>query len=409
MRNTSSKARISKEILAAALAMLGAVPVMAADNQSVLSSLEAQRERQTRPLWIYGALGAGYGLSQGNEFTHTPDGTAISLGGVLSYRLPQWVFDGGVYWQQVSLSGQLPNGAAVDIKTRSGGVELSPRYRISDQVDIGPAASMLFGTNTNFSAANDASNSAVFAGLRINYELPGETLNTRLTASAQNGISISERNVWLITAGVQFGLPFGHARTVEVAKTEPAPAPVRVVAQAPKPEVRVSLSPKVVYFATGSNKLSPKGQKIIHEIGSFLGKNDVSWGALEISGHTDHRGSYQYNLKLSERRAGAVIEELVRGGARPAKLKAEAFAFARPIATGADQLALAQNRRVELVFKNVSNPGLLEKEIRRIADGRPMPDALDGPKLMEAGKVAKSAPVKAKKQTTKKKAKKASM
>jgi outer membrane protein OmpA-like peptidoglycan-associated protein len=143
-------------------------------------------------------------------------------------------------------------------------------------------------------------------------------------------------------------------------------APVKAIAKA---ELRVSLSPKVVYFNTASARMGANAKRIVREIGAFLAKNDAAWGALEISGHTDSRGSYKYNLNLSDKRSQAVMEDLARGGARPSKIKAEAFAFTRPVATGKDKASLAQNRRVELVFKNVSDPNLIEKEIRKIVEG----------------------------------------
>jgi len=378
--NMKNKILNSKSVSIATLlsASLISITASAADTQAASSqsaattrATEEMNERQARPLWFYGSIGAGYGSAQGSEFGNNPDGTALMLGGVVAYKIPQFVFDGGVYWQQVSLSGTLPSGQSLNIKTRSGLAELSPRYRVSQVFDIGPVAYTSFGTNTNFSATSDGSDTAVFAGLKANYEIPGELLNLRLTAAGARDVTISNRDVYMITAGIQIGLPLTPGKPYRA----PAPAPVVIAKAAPerpivKAELRLSLSPKVVYFNTASAKMGANAQRIVREIGAFLSQNDDNWGALEISGHTDSRGSYKYNMKLSDNRSQTVIEDLARGGARPSKIKAESYAFTRPVATGKDSSSLAQNRRVELIFKNVSNPDLIEKEIKRIVEGQ---------------------------------------
>lgn len=372
MNTFKSKLFYTAGILSCLSSTLPAFAASFANSQSMTSTFEDQRERQARPVWLYGAIGAGYGSASGREFSNSPDGSAFSLGAVISYKIPEWIFDGGVFWQQVSLSGNLPTGQTLNIDTRAASVELSPRYRFTENFSLGAAATFMFGANTNFTVFNDKTSSALFAGVKAAYEIPGESLNLRVTGSAQTSLTVSDRNVWLINVGLQIGIPLtgpkGEA-PVEVVRQDEIEtvqaAPAKPIA---KPEVRVSLSPKMVYFDTASAKMGTRAKHIIRDIGKFLAQNDKVWGRMEISGHTDYRGSYRYNLKLSDNRSKSVINELAYGGARRVKIKGEAYSYLKPINKGKDPVSLSVNRRVELVFKDVTDANLIESEIKRIVD-----------------------------------------
>ncbi|MDX4007538.1 OmpA family protein [Pseudomonas aeruginosa] len=67
-----------------------------------------------------------------------------------------------------------------------------------------------------------------------------------------------------------------------------------------------------------------------------------------LEGHTDERGTREYNMALGERRAKAVQRYLVLQGVSPAQLELVSYGKERPVATGHDEQSWAQNRRVEL-------------------------------------------------------------
>lgn len=70
---------------------------------------------------------------------------------------------------------------------------------------------------------------------------------------------------------------------------------------------------------------------------------------LEIQGHTDNIGSQEYNAKLSEDRARAVYDAIVRNGIDPARLRYRGFGFSKPVASNASEEGRAKNRRTQFV------------------------------------------------------------
>jgi OOP family OmpA-OmpF porin len=69
---------------------------------------------------------------------------------------------------------------------------------------------------------------------------------------------------------------------------------------------------------------------------------------IKIRGHTDSTGNPAYNMKLSEKRAIAVMNYLVKRGIDPKRLFAEGFGLTLPIADNDTVEGRAKNRRVEL-------------------------------------------------------------
>jgi len=71
---------------------------------------------------------------------------------------------------------------------------------------------------------------------------------------------------------------------------------------------------------------------------------------LEVRGHTDSTGDKAYNQKLSERRADAVAEYMVKNGVSPERLRAVGFGDSKPIASNSTPEGRAKNRRTEFYF-----------------------------------------------------------
>lgn len=71
---------------------------------------------------------------------------------------------------------------------------------------------------------------------------------------------------------------------------------------------------------------------------------------LQVSGHTDERGTSNYNMGLGERRGNAVASLLSSSGVKSDQINVVSFGKEKPAADGHDEAAWSKNRRVELDY-----------------------------------------------------------
>lgn len=109
---------------------------------------------------------------------------------------------------------------------------------------------------------------------------------------------------------------------------------------------RIEVAAKKIFFATGSAKLLAKSNKSLNEVAAILqGDNNLK---LDINGHTDNKGKADKNQLLSENRAKAVYDYLVKKGVDANRLISAGFGQDQPIADNKTAAGRAKNRRVEL-------------------------------------------------------------
>ena len=85
---------------------------------------------------------------------------------------------------------------------------------------------------------------------------------------------------------------------------------------------------------------------MIASYGKFLSTTGGS--KVRLEGHTDERGSAEYNVALGERRAQTVARELKAAGATDGQLSIISYGKERPAVPGSSEEAYAKNRRVEI-------------------------------------------------------------
>ena len=107
--------------------------------------------------------------------------------------------------------------------------------------------------------------------------------------------------------------------------------------------------PKVVYFDFDSYVVKDQYRPVIEANAKALTTNRKMHMAVE--GHTDDRGSSEYNLALGQRRAEAVVKSLTLLGADQTQLEAVSFGKERPAVQGENEEAWAKNRRAELASR----------------------------------------------------------
>ena len=116
------------------------------------------------------------------------------------------------------------------------------------------------------------------------------------------------------------------------------------------------LAKRVVHFNYDSSELSNEDLQTLQAHAQFLVANASSRVAL--TGHTDERGTREYNMALGERRAKAVESFLVTSGVSTNQLEAVSYGKEMPINPGHDENAWKENRRVEINYEAV--PPLLK-------------------------------------------------
>lgn len=116
--------------------------------------------------------------------------------------------------------------------------------------------------------------------------------------------------------------------------------------------VRITVDGRIalygVQFDTGSTEFLPGSEESLAAIAEAM--SQLPDLRVAVVGHTDTVGGYEDNLDLSERRAQAVVNELVTTyGVSEDRLFAAGASFLAPIATNDNEAGRALNRRVELV------------------------------------------------------------
>jgi peptidoglycan-associated lipoprotein len=103
-----------------------------------------------------------------------------------------------------------------------------------------------------------------------------------------------------------------------------------------------------VFFAFDSSEMRDDGRQVVQRWAQFLGQNPNAMAVIE--GHTDDRGTREYNLGLGERRATSVRNYLVSLGVPASRVSTVSYGKERPAAVGSNQQSWSQNRRGVLVF-----------------------------------------------------------
>ena len=140
-------------------------------------------------------------------------------------------------------------------------------------------------------------------------------------------------------AGAIFVLP---AREAE---PQPAPQPVADVEKCQR-DINTFLKDHHVRFRTDSDLLTSEGMQVVAQLANLVRK--CPGLHFHIVGHTDNRGSFQYNRELSARRARTVKNALVGAGIAADRITTEGAGPSFPIASNATEEGRALNRRIEV-------------------------------------------------------------
>jgi outer membrane protein OmpA-like peptidoglycan-associated protein len=116
----------------------------------------------------------------------------------------------------------------------------------------------------------------------------------------------------------------------------------------PAPAAPASITLPAITFEFGSAQLKPEAIEQLRNLGIALNRELKDETKLLIEGHTDRKGTRDYNDELSKRRADAVKDYLVKEmGVSPDRLETVGRGFSNP--TNTRNPYAAENRRVVIV------------------------------------------------------------
>ena len=108
------------------------------------------------------------------------------------------------------------------------------------------------------------------------------------------------------------------------------------------------LSIRTIYFDYDSAQISTEGQSALNAHAEYLSLHPDR--VITIEGHTDERGTREYNLALGERRAQAVADFLMASGVPAQQMQVTSYGEEKPVALDHNESAWQLNRRVELIY-----------------------------------------------------------
>ncbi len=105
-----------------------------------------------------------------------------------------------------------------------------------------------------------------------------------------------------------------------------------------------------VLFDTGKATLKPGADLTLNRLGDFLQQNSDT--RIIVEGHTDSRGSDEYNQQLSRERSQSVANALASRGVTADRVQVVGRGEGYPVASNDDAAGRQQNRRVEIIFSD---------------------------------------------------------
>ncbi|MCB0368618.1 MAG: peptidoglycan-associated lipoprotein Pal [Bdellovibrionales bacterium] len=104
---------------------------------------------------------------------------------------------------------------------------------------------------------------------------------------------------------------------------------------------------QTVHFGFDKSTLNSEARKTIQANVDWMKANAGT--KVQIEGHCDNRGSIEYNVALGERRANAVKDYMISLGVAPSRLSTISYGEEKPLESGDNEAAWAQNRRANFV------------------------------------------------------------
>jgi OmpA-OmpF porin, OOP family len=301
--------------------------------------------------WLGGPVG---GVMTGTGFEVDSD-TGYAVLGTVGYRFKNnWraELEGGYRFNDASLNSFLPlppPSIPVEITEYSVmanvlyDIPMSDKWRVSLGAGLG-VDFFDFQNNVTTVAADDTVLAAQFIAqmgydltkrleLYVDYHLLVADEPELIFGAAQRTMEVDKHSALI-------GLRYDLQPDAEMAPPPPPP-----VMAPPPPAVKQF----IVFFGFNKFNLTADAQAVVAEAASAAKSQGAA--SILVVGHTDTVGGNKYNQRLSEKRAGAVKDELVRLGVAPGMISASGKGETELLVSTGDSVKEPQNRRATIDLK----------------------------------------------------------
>lgn len=141
--------------------------------------------------------------------------------------------------------------------------------------------------------------------------------------------------------------PTPTTRPLQTVETAPIEAP-KPTYRGPWEDPSSPLYNRTIYFDYDSSEINPEYIPVMRNHATYLGTDTSRRVTLE--GHTDERGTREYNLALADQRADAVRRFMIAEGVLPDQMATLSYGEERPTDGGHSEAAWRQNRRVIIQY-----------------------------------------------------------
>lgn len=297
-------------------------------------------------------------------------GYSLGLGSALNLAWPRFTLSLALGWQanNIDVVRADPNTGPVfgdpqeTISTSFGDLSLATRIHLPAGIQIGPVFQVLFGSDTSFSVASaDEVAYTLMAGGEILMHISQDNDSIwQGGLQVVQDISLLDRTVIVTQGFLNLGIPLNKAHHREIHTTTHY---LEKVKQVTKYRDHYFVSLGVIYFPTASFKLPNYTRDYLTELSKYLTENKKNWEKLQITSHTDVRGSVEENTKLSKSRAATILEVLLQAGLAANMVDIHSLSATDPIEASLAEVSLARNRRVELSLSGGEGVRLLEEQL----------------------------------------------
>lgn len=106
---------------------------------------------------------------------------------------------------------------------------------------------------------------------------------------------------------------------------------------------------RVIFFDFNQSEIRPEYLDIITQHGRYLAQNQV--GRVRLEGHTDERGTREFNIALGESRAKSIARMLQLQGVSSAQMRSVSYGEELPVDESHTETAWSKNRRVNIIYE----------------------------------------------------------